>query len=192
MSSFLFYSKEKRGIIQAQYPTMKNTEVSRILGEMWSSATEEERRPHIEREIFEREKYKVAREEFKLEQQAQKARQREEENQKQAEDEATHLAAMTCVKQHPVAMSPILSSFGSKHNQQGFDRSVHDVADQQGRYLPPAPNAPLRSFEPSHYQRVARQQFSPHSCQSLFTNDNPFHDNINSFFDRDHPFASDL
>jgi hypothetical protein len=191
MSSFLFYSKEKRSIIQAKHPTMKNTEVSRILGEMWSNATEQERRPHIEREILEREKYKVALEEFKLEEQARKRG--EEEKRKQVEDEATQLAATNCFKQQQIAMSPILPSFGSYSNQQEFNRSVHDFADQQVRYLPPAPNAPLRSLEPSHYQRNTRPQFSPHSCQSLFMNDNPFHENFNAaFFDRDHSFASDL
>lgn len=39
---------------------MKNTEVSRLLGEMWRNAPEEDRRPHIEKEKEEREKYKVA------------------------------------------------------------------------------------------------------------------------------------
>lgn len=37
---------------------MKNTEVSRVLGNMWKSASEEERRPHIEREARERAQYK--------------------------------------------------------------------------------------------------------------------------------------
>ncbi len=39
---------------------MRNTEISRVLGEMWKKASAEERAPHIEREAAEREKYKVA------------------------------------------------------------------------------------------------------------------------------------
>lgn len=39
---------------------MKNTEVSRILGEMWRNSSEEERQPFVDKEKSEREKYKVA------------------------------------------------------------------------------------------------------------------------------------
>jgi HMG (high mobility group) box len=39
---------------------MKNTEVSRLLGEMWRAASDDEKRPHVEKEKEEREKYKVA------------------------------------------------------------------------------------------------------------------------------------
>lgn len=59
MSAFLYYSQEKRREIKETYPEMKNTEVSRMLGEMWRNAPEEDRRPHIEKEKEEREKYKV-------------------------------------------------------------------------------------------------------------------------------------
>lgn len=37
---------------------MRNTEVSRKLGDLWRTASEEERAPHIEKEKVEREKYK--------------------------------------------------------------------------------------------------------------------------------------
>lgn len=37
---------------------MKTTEISRILGQMWNDASEEEKRPFIEREEVEREEYK--------------------------------------------------------------------------------------------------------------------------------------
>lgn len=60
MSAFLYFSQGKRRQIKDANPSMKNTEVSRLLGEMWRNAPEEERRPHIEKEKEEREKYKVA------------------------------------------------------------------------------------------------------------------------------------
>jgi len=60
MSAFLYFSQEKRRIIKDKNPGMRNTEVSRVLGEMWRNAPEEERNPHIEREARERKKYKVA------------------------------------------------------------------------------------------------------------------------------------
>lgn len=39
---------------------MRNTEISRVLGDMWKKASDEEKGPHIEREAVEREKYKIA------------------------------------------------------------------------------------------------------------------------------------
>jgi hypothetical protein len=60
MSAFLFYSQDKRRMIKAENPGMRNTEISRVLGGMWKKATPEERAPHIQREASQREKYKVA------------------------------------------------------------------------------------------------------------------------------------
>mmetsp|Transcript_1761 Transcript_1761/g.3083 ORF Transcript_1761/g.3083 Transcript_1761/m.3083 type:complete len:389 (-) Transcript_1761:267-1433(-) len=60
MSAFLYFSQDKRRRIKENNPSIRNTEVSRILGEMWRNASEDERRPHIEKEKEEREKYKVA------------------------------------------------------------------------------------------------------------------------------------
>lgn len=59
MSAFLFYSMGKRQQIKKENPEMKNTEVSRVLGEMWRNLTDEERRPFVDKEKSEREKYKV-------------------------------------------------------------------------------------------------------------------------------------
>ena len=58
MSAFLFFSQDKRRIIKGENPGMRNTEISRILGEMWKDASDEEKAPHIEREARERAKYK--------------------------------------------------------------------------------------------------------------------------------------
>ena len=55
---------------------MKNTQISRILGDMWKNATEDEKRPYVEKEKAEREEYKVAmakwREEFDAKQEAER------------------------------------------------------------------------------------------------------------------------
>lgn len=59
MSAFLYFSQDRRKGIKEANPGMKNTEISRILGEMWKEATDEERAPHIENEAEERKKYKV-------------------------------------------------------------------------------------------------------------------------------------
>ena len=60
MSAFLFYSIGKRRDIKEKNPDMKNTQISRVLGEMWRSLTDEEREPFVTKERVEREKYKIA------------------------------------------------------------------------------------------------------------------------------------
>jgi hypothetical protein len=46
-----------RPFIRAQYPNLKNTDVSSLLAKQWHAASFEEKKPHIERELREREKY---------------------------------------------------------------------------------------------------------------------------------------
>uniref|UniRef100_A0A7S2HFZ5 HMG box domain-containing protein n=1 Tax=Helicotheca tamesis TaxID=374047 RepID=A0A7S2HFZ5_9STRA len=60
MSSFLHFSKKYRSILKSENPEMKNTDISKKLGEMWKSAPEEERNDYIAREAKERGEYKVA------------------------------------------------------------------------------------------------------------------------------------
>lgn len=43
--------------IRALYPDLKNTDISGILAQKWHSASEEEKKPHLEKELREREKY---------------------------------------------------------------------------------------------------------------------------------------
>jgi len=59
MSAFLYFSQGKRTQIKGENPEMKNTEVSRVLGEMWRSLSEQDRQPFADREKVERDKYKV-------------------------------------------------------------------------------------------------------------------------------------
>lgn len=57
MSSFLSYSQLMRSEIRLQYPNLKNTDVSSVLAQKWHEASDEAKRPHIERELKDREKY---------------------------------------------------------------------------------------------------------------------------------------
>ena len=79
MSAFLYYSQGRRQLLKDQNPDLKNTEVSRLLGEHWRNAREEERRPFVEKEKIEREKYKVAiaewRKDYEKKKEAQKKQQ---------------------------------------------------------------------------------------------------------------------
>lgn len=51
--------------MQAANPTMKNTEVSRLLGDIWRTMTPEEKAPHLEFEMKARGEYKAALAEWK-------------------------------------------------------------------------------------------------------------------------------
>lgn len=89
MSAFLYFSQGKRRTIKDANPSMKNTEVSRMLGEMWRNAPEEERKPHIDKEKEEREKYKVAIADWRKEFEAKMEKER-----KAQADQAAYMANM--------------------------------------------------------------------------------------------------
>ena len=55
MSAFLKYSLSRRKSVKADNPDMNNTDISRLLGEMWRNACEQEKRPYIEKELKESE-----------------------------------------------------------------------------------------------------------------------------------------
>lgn len=57
-SAFLLFSLTKRKELKGKNPDLKNTEISRILGELWRNTRAEEKRPFVEREQKERESYK--------------------------------------------------------------------------------------------------------------------------------------
>ncbi len=53
MSAFLKFSLNRRKSVKAGHPDMNNTDISRLLGEMWRNASEEEKRPYVETELKE-------------------------------------------------------------------------------------------------------------------------------------------
>eukprot|EP00590_Aulacoseira_subarctica_P000064 CAMPEP_0172437952 /NCGR_PEP_ID=MMETSP1064-20121228/72535_1 /TAXON_ID=202472 /ORGANISM="Aulacoseira subarctica , Strain CCAP 1002/5" /LENGTH=445 /DNA_ID=CAMNT_0013186469 /DNA_START=311 /DNA_END=1648 /DNA_ORIENTATION=- len=59
MSAFLRFSQTRRKMVKDQNPDMSNTDVSRLLGEMWHSAPPADRNPYIEQELDERNAYKI-------------------------------------------------------------------------------------------------------------------------------------
>jgi hypothetical protein len=67
MSAFLHFSQGKRSKIKEKQPEIKNTEVSRLLGEMWRNCSEDDRKPYVEKEKKERGVYKMAMAEWKVE-----------------------------------------------------------------------------------------------------------------------------
>ena len=57
MSAFLSFSQMMRPLIRTKHPDLKNTDISGVLAKQWKNASEEEKRPHLEKELKEREKY---------------------------------------------------------------------------------------------------------------------------------------
>lgn len=57
MSAFLSFSQQMRPVVRDQYPTLKNTDISTMLAKKWHELSEEEKKPFLDRELIEREKY---------------------------------------------------------------------------------------------------------------------------------------
>jgi len=56
-SAFLNYSRTRRAALIREYPNLKNTDISKLLGQEWKVAPPEVRQPHVDREATEREDY---------------------------------------------------------------------------------------------------------------------------------------
>jgi len=56
----LYFSQNRRGAIKTKNPSILNTEVSRILGDIWRRASEEEKKKYRDHEEKQRAKYKHA------------------------------------------------------------------------------------------------------------------------------------
>eukprot|EP00934_Nitzschia_sp_Nitz4_P005126 Nitzschia sp. Nitz4//scaffold286_size23798//19800//21261//NITZ4_008455-RA/size23798-snap-gene-0.3-mRNA-1//1//CDS//3329545753//5116//frame0 len=154
MSAFLYFSQGRRQEIKDQNPTMKNTEVSRLLGELWRNASEEERQPHIDREKQEREKYKVAIAQWRKE-----CDEKKEEQRKQTALQATqntHWTMPPNVQPYPVQEHP--------DQTQGYPQASYPPAPYgmppsvppYGNYPPPPPGyygtTHSQSMPPPPYQ----------------------------------------
>lgn len=136
MSAFLYFSQGKRRQIKDANPSMKNTEVSRLLGEMWRNAPEEERRPHIEKEKEEREKYKVAIADWRKDYEA-----RMEKERKEQAEQAAYMANMyrDPNSEHNQQQSPYDPNMVGQypHGQQGAHNMRGPPPGQGYGYAPP-------------------------------------------------------
>lgn len=68
MSAFLKFSQKRRSTVKAENPDVTNTDVSRLLGEMWRNARASETEPYKTEEEKERAVYKEQIQKFKEEQ----------------------------------------------------------------------------------------------------------------------------
>mmetsp|Transcript_12198 Transcript_12198/g.18386 ORF Transcript_12198/g.18386 Transcript_12198/m.18386 type:complete len:431 (+) Transcript_12198:391-1683(+) len=91
MSAFLFYSQKLRGELKLKHPNKRNTEISRMLGEMWRNAPADVRAKHVQREAEERSKYKVELAEFNAKLKLQEEEEQDDEDEEE-EQEGHHPA----------------------------------------------------------------------------------------------------
>lgn len=158
MSAFLYFSQERRRIIKERNPGMRNTDVSRVLGEMWRNATETEREPHIRHELNEREKYKIEIAEWKRNNDIKK------EEQRKADEKAAQLNGNSL---HP---SPFHEQSQAQtvalQQQQGFVDSEqrnaqhvhHQMQNSQLAAYDPMTGAPTFMISPQQVAAVPASQ----------------------------------
>lgn len=106
-SAFLLYSQDRRKQLKLTHPGLKNTEISQILGKDWRAASEEDKRPHIEREQKERIQYKIEMENWR-----QKQASSQNNNEKKEEAEQIQMTRSSIVVPPPVATPPPVVATG--------------------------------------------------------------------------------
>ena len=84
-SAFLFFSGDHRRPTKEKNPGMCNTDVSKELGRLWRELKEEEKKPFVEREKEEREKYLEDMVHYKKEVAEEEAREKEKKDEEQRE-----------------------------------------------------------------------------------------------------------
>lgn len=58
MSGFLFFSQIRRSELKAEYPELKNTDISKLLGEEWKKMSDDIKNPFLNKGISDRERYR--------------------------------------------------------------------------------------------------------------------------------------
>jgi hypothetical protein len=74
MSAFLYFALGKRTALKRKHTGIPNKDISRLLGQLWRTASEEERKPYVEKEQQERILYKEKMKVWKQEQQEKEER----------------------------------------------------------------------------------------------------------------------
>lgn len=181
MSAFLYFSQGRRKEIKEKHPYFKNTEISRVLGEMWRNSSEEERGPFIELEKVERVKYKQAMAQWKVEfakkkeverlEQVEQMKQKQEAMQMQGEQIRAHQHAMqvaahqqydgAVARAAAVAAADADAADQAKH---GMQRHHHQQHQHQQAYHPmhhypymPPHHAAYAQFIPPGYPSMYRK-----------------------------------
>eukprot|EP00522_Entomoneis_paludosa_P012355 CAMPEP_0172453622 /NCGR_PEP_ID=MMETSP1065-20121228/10852_1 /TAXON_ID=265537 /ORGANISM="Amphiprora paludosa, Strain CCMP125" /LENGTH=355 /DNA_ID=CAMNT_0013205807 /DNA_START=61 /DNA_END=1128 /DNA_ORIENTATION=- len=145
MSAFLYYSQGKRSHLKKQHPDMKNTEVSRLLGEMWRNSSDQEKRPHIEKEREERSKYKIRIAEWRKESEEKQRAQRKAQAEWAASSEQQQQAAAAAQQQHQQQQHQMAAQQGMPYGAPSDPYSMHSGSPymyHHQHHMAPPPQAP--------------------------------------------------
>lgn len=139
MSAFLKYSQTRRSVVKSENPDMGNTDVSRLLGEMWRNASAAERAPYVEQEQRERAAYKDRIKKWREEQAKLDTASR-------TSHHAVSQAKVKSVEYPPRAGPP--NCDGGYHDTDFEPLRVHSVEDAVGK----ADQRMFRSYNPAYHQ----------------------------------------
>lgn len=179
MSAFLYFSQEKRRIVKAEHPSLRNTEISRRLGELWREASEEEKAPHIATEKVERDKYNIQIAEWRKSQEV-----KMEEARKRQAEQAAQMAAMYA-NQAQASDNPAAEDASQPEQQQqqhhqlyaagayGDFNAMQSHQQYMGQYQQAPPHYGYAASYPSQYatackfDRIVAHYLSPHQYSYL-------------------------
>lgn len=149
----------KRKELKERNPQLKNTEISRILGQLWRKTADDEKRPFIEQEEVEREKYKERMSLWR----EKKAKADQEKKERDAESTAKAIAekrlqAETETVSSSKSASPSVDeySFNNTHNIDS-----HQQQQQRIDSFPPLP--PQQQQQQPLRQSPLSQPYASHS-----------------------------
>lgn len=156
MSAFLKYSQSRRAHVKKENPDMSNTDVSRLLGELWRNASPKERAPFIEVEEKERALYKAAIAKWRADQARFESNQclNRSKHRSNADEE------QNIVEQQIEPISHIREVDNESRHRHGYGSSrppttvtLNESDTWNGAYAPPNPHHTNRGRTGSYHQR---------------------------------------
>ncbi len=155
MSAFLKYSQVRRKQVKEDNPDMNNTDVSRLLGEMWRNASPKERTPYVEQEEKERAIYKKD-----------IARFRADQAKLDAASRTSHRSVKRMNDYHLKEESPHVmpeeSNVASSHHQmmQYQRRSIPEYREEQIAPVASSDSHSLHAYKGPQYEHYPGPQYS--------------------------------
>jgi hypothetical protein len=141
MSAFLLFSQGRRNQVKDDNPGVKNTEISRLLGEIWRSSTDEEKKPFVDEEKALREKYKIDLAAWK-----------EGEKERKEDEEKRRLQQLEWQKQQQQQLQPP-PPMTHQHAPQQYAQQLQQYQQQPYSYMhhPPHPQGYAAPYQQGYY-----------------------------------------
>jgi len=135
MSAFLAYSQKMRSVVKQDNQHLSNTEISKLLADMWRDAPDDQRREYIEQESTQREQYKIDMDDWRSKQEEALLSQRKQREQ--------------------IALDVIANGGGDEEIRKHRQQMAAESAAQQQQH-----SAPMYPPQSSHSSRGPPPQYS--------------------------------